>query len=266
MLIPTIVLALVMISMVFTVPAFAESAPLIVKQLSSKVHNAMSFTGTGIELNTAIGDIESISIIFQVSVSDSGGDVVVGFDRSIFDAKIADEDDEFFIVGDGGEEIQFEEEKTDTERILSFSVPYGTEEFEIFGTSLLGESFILQVEEAKRAAEEADAAMDKEIAAALAYSFEQQAIRDEEQRQERLAAKAQAEEESRLAVLQEACGEGTTFVDGECVAPIEEPIESGPLINSIFAAMGIGLAVMIILWGIGRSRHKKSSVTELDDS
>jgi len=46
----------------------------------------------------------------------------------------------------------------------------------------------------------------------------------------------------------------------------EELPDSGPLINSIFAAMGIGLAVMIILWGIGRSRHKKSSVTELADS
>ena len=48
---------------------------------------------------------------------------------------------------------------------------------------------------------------------------------------------------------------------------VEEKLpDSGPLINSIFAAMGIGLAVMIILWGIGRSRHKKSSVVESDDS
>ena len=43
----------------------------------------------------------------------------------------------------------------------------------------------------------------------------------------------------------------------------EESIDSGPLINSIFAAMGVGLAVMIILWGIGKKRgHKKLSSDE----
>ena len=87
----------------------------------------------------------------------------------------------------------------------------------------------------------------------------------QEEYEARMAAKA-AEEEARLAALAEACTEGTIFVDGECVVEPEESIDSGPLINSIFAAMGIGLAVMIIVWGIFRSRHKKSSVVESDDS
>ena len=85
------------------------------------------------------------------------------------------------------------------------------------------------------------------------------------------AAAAAAEEESRIAALMDACGDGTVYVDGECVnegllGPQSEPVDSGPLINSVFAAMGIGLAVMIIVWGIFRSRHKKSSVAESDDS
>ena len=85
------------------------------------------------------------------------------------------------------------------------------------------------------------------------------------------AAAAAAEEESRTDALMAACGDGTVYVDGECVnegllGPPSDPVDSGPLINSVFAAMGIGLAVMIIVWGIFRSRHKKSSVVELDDS
>ena len=89
---------------------------------------------------------------------------------------------------------------------------------------------------------------------------------------ERIAEELAAEaEQARITALAEACGEGTIFLDGECVnqgliGPQPESIESGPLINSIFAAMGIGLAVMIILWGIFRSRHKKSSVIESSDS
>ena len=42
--------------------------------------------------------------------------------------------------------------------------------------------------------------------------------------------------------------------DVGCTVLEEESIDSGPLINSIFAAMGVGLAVMIILWGIGKKR------------
>ena len=88
---------------------------------------------------------------------------------------------------------------------------------------------------------------------------------------EQAAEKAARAEEARIALLMESCGDGTVYVDGECVneglvGPQPEPVDSGPLINSIFAAMGIGLAVMIILWGIGRSRHKKSSVIESSDS
>ena len=88
---------------------------------------------------------------------------------------------------------------------------------------------------------------------------------------EKEAIDAAAEEEARIAALMATCGNGTVYVDGECVnegliGPQPEPVDSGSLINSVFAAMGIGLAVMIIVWGIFRSRHKKSSVVELDDS
>ena len=106
-----------------------------------------------LRLNLHIRDLESIALIFQVLVSESEseGDISITFDRKVFDAKIAGEDDEFFIIADG-EEITFTEEKDDTSRTLSFSIPQGTEEFEIFGTILFDESFLLQLEELEKAA------------------------------------------------------------------------------------------------------------------
>ena len=45
----------------------------------------------------------------------------------------------------------FAEEKVDNSRTLSFSIPQGTEEFEIFGTILFEESFLLKLEEIEQA-------------------------------------------------------------------------------------------------------------------
>ena len=91
-----------------------------------------------------------------------------------------------------------------------------------------------------------------------------------EEKAEKVAEELAKQEEARLLALMATCGEGTVYQDGECVnqglvGPQPEPVDSGPLINSIFAAMGIGLAVMLILWAIGRGRHKERSI-EVDDS
>ena len=267
MMIPKTVLALTLITVISITPAFAESIAIEVEGVM-KVNHAVSYTSAGIEIESISADLESIALIFQVLVSESEseGDISVTFDRKVFDANIAGEDDEFFIVADG-EEITFTEEKDDISRTLSFSIPQGTGEFEIFGTILFDESFLLQLEELEEAAALKEDEQRKEFYESIAaMEATAQRIND------KIAAeKAAAEEESRTAVLMAACGDGTVYVDGECVneglvGPQPEPVDSGSLINSVFAAMGIGLAVMIIVWGIFRSRHKKSSVVELDDS
>ena len=253
--------------MIFTTPAFGESISIILPEKQAKIHNALEFTADGLKITSVTADLDFISLIFDVTVTEAKGDLTIQFDRHIFDAKNGDDDDEFFVLADG-EEIQFEEEKLESMRILSFSLPQGTEEFEVIGTILLGESFLVQLEEAAKRTIEEKAAADKEIAeqAALierANQLMEQALA--EHLAEEAAQAAQLAEESKLAALEDACGEGTIFENGECVAPVEESIDSGPLINSIFAAMGIGLAVMIILWGIGRSRHKKLSGGKSDE-
>ena len=235
--------------------------------MNTLLHHNIPYTGDGVEIQNVTADLDFISLIFGVTV-ESPGKISITLDRSIFDAVIDGEDDEFFVLADG-EEIQFDEEKTDMSRTLSFSVPEGTEEIEVIGTKLFGESFLEKLEESAQKAEEELAAnkesAEKALGQAMADLIEREAQKSQEEYEARMAAKA-AEEEARLAALAEACTEGTIFVDGECVVEPEESIDSGPLINSIFAAMGIGLAVMIIVWGIFRSRHKKSSVIESSDS
>ena len=277
---PKIIFTLVLIATISTMPAFADSTSIEVDGVM-KVNHALKYDATGINLESVTADLDSISLIFEVSVVECTAhsyennlcvpiyDMTVGFDRNIFDAKIGGEDDEFFIIANA-EEVAFEEEKNDTSRTLSFSLPPGTEEFEIFGTILFDESFLLKLEEIKDAEALAEAEERKYFYEVLQPQMDAAAERINERiqaEQAEKAAKEAAEREAvRLSLLMESCGEGTIFVDGECVVPVEESVDSGPLINSIFAAMGIGLAVMIILWGIGRSRHKKSSVIEASDS
>ena len=275
MMIPKIVLALTLITVISITPAFAEPVPIEVDGLMN-IHHAISFTSSDITIEHISADLESISLIFQIqaSESESENDISIIIQRQIFDAKIGDEDDEFFIIADG-EEITFEEAKDDITRTLSFSIPQGTEEFEIFGTYLFNESFLLKLEEAKKAKELADAESKKYFYEVLVPQMEENVkrINDEiaAEQAEKEAAAAAAKEASRITALMDACGDGTVYVDGECVnesltGPQPEPVDSGPLLNSIFAAMGIGLAVMIILWGIGRSRHKERSTDESDNS
>ena len=272
MMIPKTVLALTLIAVISITPAFAETVPITVEGVMN-IHHAITYTSPEVEIESILADLEAIALIFQVSESESEGDISITIERKIFDAKhfsIADEDDEFFIIADG-EEIKFAEEKDEYSRTLSFSVPQGTEEFEIFGTILLDESFLLKIEELEKAAALKEDEQRKEFYENVAaMEAAAQRINDRIEA-EKAAAEAAAEEESRIAALMAACGDGTVYVDGECVneglvGPQPEPVDSGSLINSVFAAMGIGLAVMIIVWGIFRSRHKKSSVVELDDS
>ena len=275
MMISKTVLVLTLITVITITPAFAETIGIEVNGVM-KVNHGASFSTTGIEIISASADLESIALVFQVLVSESEseGDISITFDRTVFDAKIGNVDDEFFIIADG-EEITFTEEKGDDSRTLSFSIPQGTEEFEIFGTILFKESFLLQLEEIKKAQALKEEEERKYFYEVMQPELEAAAERINEriaaEKAEAEAAAAAAEEEARILALMATCGDGTVYVDGECVnegliGPQSESVDSGPLINSVFAAMGIGLAVMIIVWGIFRSRHKKSSVVESDDS
>ena len=206
------------------------------------------YTGNNVVLESATADLDFISLIFETNVSGSEGEITITFQRDFFDAKLGYSDDDFFILSDG-DEIEFEEVKTDESRTLSFSLSAGTEEIEIIGTILATNSFLIEQEQqAEDSAAKAQA--DAEVAA-----------------QAQADAEAKNIEEEKLDKLMNACGDGTVYENGECVLSAMEKnasdVRTGPLIYSIVIGMSIGIMIMMILWGIGKKSHK---VLSDDDS
>ena len=222
----TIVFATVLIVAIMIPSAFADTITIEIDNISYDV----DYTGNNIILKSTTADLDFISLIFETEVSESGGDISITFQRDFFDAKIGTEiDDEFFILSDG-DEIKFDEIKTDESRTLSFSLLVGTEEIEIIGTILANNSFLLEQEA------ESDAKAKAEF-----------------------DANAEAEKQ-KLEKLMNACGDGTIYENGECIlspmAKNASNINFGPLIYSIVIAMMIGIIIILILWGIGKRSHK----------
>ena len=222
----TIVFATVLIVAIMIPSAFADTITIEIDDMS---HN-VDYTGNNVVLKSISADLDFISLIFETEVSESGGDISITFQRDFFDAKIGTEiDDEFFILSDG-DEIKFDEIKTDESRTLSFSLLVGTEEIEIIGTILANNSFLLEQEAESVAKAKAE-----------------------------FNANAEAEKQ-KLEKLMNACGDGTIYENGECIlSPMTKNasnINFGPLIYSVVIAMMIGIIIILILWGIGKRSHK----------
>ena len=210
--------------------AFADS-------ISVNVGNStydIEYTASDLEINSLTADTDFISLIFQVKVLGNQGQLELNFDRDFFDAKLGAEDDDFFVIVDG-DELQFEETKDESHRSISFLVDPGSEEIEIIGSVIAGVSYILEKE------------------AEVQAEIEAEEIAIEQEKAEKVA--------EVVAILEEQCGEGTILEDGVCVLenPVIEspPIDSSPLIYGMFGAMGIGLTVVLILWGIGKRSNKE---------
>jgi len=241
--------------------------------VSTEIDNAnydIDYNANNVVLKSVTADLDFISLIFETEVSGSEGDVSITFQRDFFDAKLGYSDDDFFILSDG-DEIEFEEVKTDEYRTLSFSLSAGTEEIEIIGTILANNSFLIEQEQqdvdaAAKAQAEADAQAEAEAAAKAQAEADAQAEAE-------AAAKAQAEidakntEEEKIENMMNTCGDGTVYENGECVlSPMEKnasDFRTGPLIYSIVIGMSLGIVIMMILWGIGKKSHK---VLSDDDS
>ena len=241
--------------------------------VSTEIDNAnydIDYNANNVVLKSVTADLDFISLIFETEVSGSEGDVSITFQRDFFDAKLGYSDDDFFILSDG-DEIEFEEVKTDEYRTLSFSLSAGTEEIEIIGTILANNSFLIEQEQqdvdaAAKAQAEADVQAEAEAAAKAQAEADAQAEAE-------ATAKAQAEidaknaEEEKIENMMNTCGDGTVYENGECVlSPMEKnasDFRTGPLIYSIVIGMSLGIVIMMILWGIGKKSHK---VLSDDDS
>ena len=206
----------------------------------------IEYTPFKAQIKSVSADMDFISLIFTVQVDDPTASLKVVFDRVFFDAKFqSGNDDDFFVLADG-EEVNFDEKKTSTQRTLTFGLDQGTEELEIIGTHLTGVTFLQNTvstpitEEAEKAAEAAQKAAEK---AAAEKAAAEKASEDIEQS------------------LKDACGVGTVYKDGECVLSPQlaqtDATKSMSFILPIVIGFGIAMGILLILWGIGKRSNKE---------
>ncbi len=107
---------------------------------SIKVSNTDIMVGyeiTSGKVVSIVPDVDANSLIVEIS-SNNAGTITMELPRSLIDAKMSQNDDEFFVLVDG-EEVDYKESATDTHRKLTVEFSEGTEEIEIIGTFVIPE-------------------------------------------------------------------------------------------------------------------------------
>ncbi len=97
----------------------------------------ISYEITNGKVINSIPDMDAVSLLVYIESSDDGS-ITLTIPRSILDATINNENDEFFVLVDG-EEVDFDEIITSTDRTLTINFLAGTEEIEIIGTFVIPE-------------------------------------------------------------------------------------------------------------------------------
>ena len=97
----------------------------------------VSYNITGGKVLGITADIEGKSLLVSIQTT-SDGTLTITLPRELIDAKINGADDSFFVLIDG-EEVEFGEETTSTDRTLTINFQDGAEEIEIIGTQIVPE-------------------------------------------------------------------------------------------------------------------------------
>src|SRR3990172_2168477 len=97
----------------------------------------LSYKITGGSVLSVTPDDEANSLVVVIKTT-SDGELTITLPRALIDAKINGQDDNFFVLIDG-EEVEFEETTTDTDRTLTIAFPDGAEEIEIIGSFVVPE-------------------------------------------------------------------------------------------------------------------------------
>ncbi|MGI0056205.1 MAG: hypothetical protein ACREAK_02390 [Nitrosarchaeum sp.] len=89
---------------------------------------------TGGKLVSITQNVEAHSLLMAMTASQDGS-LVITLPRALIDAKMGDQDDTFFVLVDG-EEVDFGETVTSTDRTLTIQFSSGTDKIEIITTYL----------------------------------------------------------------------------------------------------------------------------------
>ncbi len=100
-------------------------------------NDSVGYEITGGKLSGILPDVEANSLIISIDATNNGS-LTLTIPRSVLDATINGGDDDFFVLIDG-EEVDFDETTTSTDRTLTIAFPVGAEEIEIIGTFVVPE-------------------------------------------------------------------------------------------------------------------------------
>jgi predicted secreted protein with PEFG-CTERM motif len=100
-------------------------------------NNLLGYEITGGKLLSVIPDVDANSLIISIDAVNDGS-LTLTIPRSVMDATINGEDDDFFVLVDD-EEVDFDEITTSTDRTITITFPAGAETIEIIGTFVIPE-------------------------------------------------------------------------------------------------------------------------------
>jgi hypothetical protein len=232
-------LGLVLFTVISSALVYAETLSVDIEGNSFDV----DYTVTGMTVSGIEPDLEFVSLILTVDVTDSTGTLDITFDRSFFDSIFEGADDDFLIINQFGEEPTFTEtEITSQSRTLSIEVPAGTIDIEIIGT-IFGDS----------SAETEETMMEE--------TMEEETVADTPKTECGPGTILKDD----VCELDERCGPGTVLEDGACVldstpksSETSVKIDSRELIAGTVTALVIALIIIIILGIMSKASKSKN--------
>ncbi len=117
----------------------SEPVPELISEepVESQVSVDLEYEISAGQVKSMTADGEKNSVTIEIDSTDDG-QISVTLPRDVIDAKVGDEDDQFFILVDG-EEVDFEETVSTTDRTVTVEFPAGTETIEVIGTFAIPE-------------------------------------------------------------------------------------------------------------------------------
>ncbi|MFZ8908253.1 MAG: hypothetical protein ACO2YR_04950 [Nitrosopumilaceae archaeon] len=247
---------LIFVAIISSTFVYAESTTVNVEGNTFDIE----YTGDGVNITGVEADLDFISLIFTVDVTNSPGTLEVTFERSFFDSVYQGSDDSFIILADGDEPSYSEIETTATSRTLSMTLPSGTDEVEIIG-SVFGSGPQEPAEEPVK--EEPSKEPVKEEPSK--EPVKEEPVMDEEQPSEKPKTECGPGTilKDGVCVLDQRCGPGTVLKDDVCVLDSTPKKSSAPqalgkeLVYGFIAAFVVAGIIGIVLALMGKAGKSK---------
>ena len=242
-------LGLIFFTLLSTALVYAETIPLDIEGTSYDV----DYTATGMTVSAVEADLDFISLILTVDVTESPGTLDITFDRTLFDSTFEGLDDDFIILADGDEPVFSETQTNSVSRTLSIELPAGTEEIEIIGSSFNTPSDTTDDSATADKAAADKAAADK---AAVDKAAADKAAADKAAADKAAVTTTTATQcgpgtilKDGACVLDERCGPGTIFKDGTCVLD-STPQPTTTSVKGLGKDLMMGLIAAIAIAGV----------------